>query len=218
MVNFWKDGVLSTIYPYIKKKEVLDIGCVDHDIRRRNKSRIWPHGFFKKYTKSVSGIDILEKDVNFLKKEGYDVSCQNAESFSFKSKFDVIFAGELIEHLSNPGNFLDRCHNHLKDDGYLILTTPNAFCGFRWLEMVYKYTNNPHASKAKEHTVWFSPEVIEVLLERHGFKIERLDYAYYPFLRKDTFKWKILKVLIKLTNKKFKDTMIVIARPSDKKQ
>jgi len=56
-----------------------------------------------------------------------------------------------------------------------------------------------------------------VLLERHRFKIERLDYAYYPFLRKDTFKWKILKVLIKLTNKKFKDTMIIIARPIDKK-
>ena len=25
MVNFWKDGVLSTVYPYIKKKEVLDV-------------------------------------------------------------------------------------------------------------------------------------------------------------------------------------------------
>jgi len=39
-INYTKDGVLLTILPYIKDKEVLDIGCVEHDLERKNKERI----------------------------------------------------------------------------------------------------------------------------------------------------------------------------------
>ncbi len=211
MINFSKDEVLTTILPYIKDKSVLDVGCIDHDLRRKHKSRIWVHDFLKEHAKSVKGIDILKPAIENLRKQGYDVSCQNAESFSFNEKFDVIFAGELIEHLSNPGLFLERCKNHLKKGGLLILTTPNAFCAFRWVEMMYKRTNDPHGSKAREHTVWFAPEVMTVLLERAGFKVKKYYYAYYPFLRKDSFKRRIIKKMVSLAGSKFKDTMIVLA-------
>ena len=40
---------------------------------------------------------------------------------------DGIFAGELIEHLENPGLFLSECKRVLKRNGVIIITTPNPF-------------------------------------------------------------------------------------------
>src|SRR3989344_2076395 len=101
-----KDDILRALLPEIENKKVLDVGCVEHDIKNKNKERIWVHDFLRKHTKQVIGIDILKKDIDILRKQKYDVHFQNAESFHFDEKFDVIFAGELIEHLSNPGVFL----------------------------------------------------------------------------------------------------------------
>jgi 2-polyprenyl-3-methyl-5-hydroxy-6-metoxy-1,4-benzoquinol methylase len=212
MIDFSKDEVLMAIYPYIKGKEILDVGCIDHDLKRKHRSRIWVHDFLKENGKSLEGIDILRSEIEKLKKQNYNVSCQNAESFKFDRKFEVIFAGELIEHLSNPGLFLERCKKHLEKNGLLILTTPNTFCAFRWIEMIYNKTNDPHASKAREHTMWFSPEVMTVLLERAGFEIKKYEYASYPFLRKESIKRRLIKTSINFLGKKFKDTLIVFAK------
>src|SRR3989344_3969940 len=113
-IDFSRDGVLKTIYPIVKGKDVLDVGCIEHDLDRKNKERIWVHDFLRENAKNVTGIDILEDDIKKLKWQGYDVHCMNAEKFNFNKKFDVIFAGELIEHLSNPGLFLEKCKKHLK--------------------------------------------------------------------------------------------------------
>ena len=50
----------------------------------------------------------------------------NAKYF-FKNTFDTIIGGELIEHLECPASFLRACHKILKDDGQLLLTTPNPY-------------------------------------------------------------------------------------------
>ena len=46
-------------------------------------------------------MDILSSEENVLKK-GYNIIKGNAEIFDFEEEFDIIIAGELIEHLSNP--------------------------------------------------------------------------------------------------------------------
>jgi len=38
---------------------------------------------------------------------------------------DLVFAGECIEHIEHTRSFLDEIHRVLKDDGVLIVTTPN---------------------------------------------------------------------------------------------
>ena len=215
MINYKKDQILKTIYPYIKGKNVLDVGCTEHELDRRHKTRPWAHDFLRQYARSVKGIDILESAINQLKKEGYDVSCQNAETFSFKEKFDVIFAGELIEHVSNPGLFIGRCAKHLKSEGLLIMTMLNSFNAFRLAEVLYKRTNDPHASKHDEHCAWYSPEVLKQLLLRYNFEIVKIEYTDYPFIRKDPLKYKLVKGLARILDPKkgkFKDTLIVFAR------
>lgn len=44
---------------------------------------------------------------------------------SFEPKFDVVIAGELIEHLFEPISFLRSCRGALATGGLLVLSTPN---------------------------------------------------------------------------------------------
>lgn len=88
----------------------------------------------------------------------------DVESHDFGCPFEAIVAGDVIEHLSNPGRFLDNCRRHLEDDGLLILTTPNA----KW-PTVFLRPNPTHA-------LWHDRHTLTHLLARHGFRIVHLQY------------------------------------------
>ena len=49
----------------------------------------------------------------------------NKETLFNTKEFDIIFAGEIIEHSYDDSRFLRECKRMLKDDGIMILTTPN---------------------------------------------------------------------------------------------
>lgn len=59
-----------------------------------------------------------------------DLQCLQAnaqESIPFADRsFDLIVAVEIIEHLENPWKFLRECLRVLRDDGQLIITSPNV--------------------------------------------------------------------------------------------
>ena len=107
-------GLFDIILPYIKDKDVLDLGCVNHDSKLKD-DPLWVHGFLNKNC-DVLGVDILWEGIKDLFKDGYNVVCGDAENINLEKKFDVIVAGELIEHLSNQGLFLNNCRRHLKEE------------------------------------------------------------------------------------------------------
>jgi SAM-dependent methyltransferase len=81
--------------------------------------------------------------------------------------FDTIIAGELIEHLDNPVQFLSDCYHILNPDGRLILSTPNPYYPpVVWLERLmirrFFYT--------QEHVFIFLPRFLVRLMERQGFQ------------------------------------------------
>ncbi len=212
-IDFSKDEVLRTIYPYIKNKDVLDIGCVEHTLNVKHKERIWVHDFLKEHARYVTGIDIQQKDIETLQSQGYDVSCQNAENFHFEKKFEVIFAGELIEHLNNPGLFLENCRQHLTENGMLIVTTPNAFSITRFLHILKDGTNDPVVND--EHAYWFSPTVLRQLFARYDLTIEHALYAHYPQIS-PRFEHRIISFLCGIFGKRFKEVLIVTAKVGQK--
>lgn len=203
-----QDPILKLITDYIKDKTVLDIGCVEHNLENRNKDRLWAHKYITKNSKKTVGIDIQNEAIKKLKEEGYNVYHQNAENFELHMEFDVIFAGEIIEHLSNPGLFLERVKKHLSKDGLLIITTPNAFSVYRLLGIIKRFTNDPLVNG--EHVCWYSPKVIKQLLVRHNYFIKKLTFTNYPFIDP-----KITSVLsnyiCNIIGTKFRETMIVVA-------
>src|SRR2546425_668510 len=89
--------------------------------------------------------------LEWMRSEGYEVMVLDAERIpAGGEKFDSIVAGELIEHLANPGMFLKSARARLRPDSQLILTTPNPF----GILYVLAFVKNDRRAFNREHTCW----------------------------------------------------------------
>jgi 2-polyprenyl-3-methyl-5-hydroxy-6-metoxy-1,4-benzoquinol methylase len=157
-------AVLEQVEP---TDNVLDIGVVQHD-SDYEKTENWLHKHLDRKCIDILGIDILPDEIEKLQERGYNVQVADAEQFDLPDTYDTIVAGELIEHLSNPGDFLDNCYNHLRPGGELILTTPNVW-GIVYLKRLAfpgEVNCNP------EHTCWYDSRTLRQFLERHGYEVD----------------------------------------------
>jgi len=165
---------LPVIKKYCKNKVVLDIGCVAHKADKE-KNTYWLHKQIRKVAKKIVGIDIQEEEVKKLVKKGYDIRVGNAEEIGLKNRnFEVVVAGEFIEHISNKGKFLENMYNHLSKEGVLILTTPSLFALRYQIRNLFSGKIVPN----KEHVCWFDFYTLKNLCERHGFLLKK---SYYHF-------------------------------------
>lgn len=170
------DDRIKYIKPLIENKIVLDLGCCGYYQYLRENSAFeldgWLHNNLRKYAKNVIGIDLSEECVDFLQKKGYNIIKGDVENFDIDQKFDVIIAGEIIEHLSNFQGFFNSIKKHLNDDGILIITTPNVF----YFRQIFFLLIRGHPSVNETHTCWFDEIVLKQLLVRFGFSIENIYY------------------------------------------
>lgn len=99
-------------------KNVLDLGCRDGTL-----TKYYAQG------NKVLGVDI---DKNLLdiaqKKLKIDVKHFDVyDDWKFESKFDVVVAGEILEHLYYPENILKKISQVLNPRGTLLLSVPNGY-------------------------------------------------------------------------------------------
>ncbi len=115
------------------------------------------------------GVDSSEKNTAELLAVGVpNIHIADAHEFSLGVHFDTIVAGEVIEHLEDPGRFLRNVKRNLAPGGRIILTTPYAFC---FAYTLYAWLNFPKTYSNPEHTMWFCPETMSVLAERSGLAV-----------------------------------------------
>lgn len=81
--------------------------------------------------------------------------------------YNVVHASHVIEHLQDPGAFLDEAFRLLKPNGYLLLITPNS------ASLQAKIMRENWRSAIADHMVLFSRKTLSLLLEKHGFRVER---------------------------------------------
>lgn len=163
---------LEAILKYIKNKDILDIGSIQHDIIL-SKSKNWLFAFLNKHGHSVLGIDFLEEEVKKAQNKGYNIIYGNAQTINLNRKFEVIVAANIIEHLSNPGIFLENMKKHLTPKGRLIISTNNnsGFDCFYDSLILGFIPNNP------EHTCWYDFVTLKELTQRGGLSIEEVIYS-----------------------------------------
>ena len=162
---------------YIKNKDVLDLGCIDVGKRKlKQRFNIWIHDFIREHSKYCLGVDVNKKEIANLQRKGYNIIHGNVEKLNLNRKFDVVFAGELIEHLNNLGLFLNSVKKHLKKDGYFILTTPNPFFFMYSIRIIL----NTDLKINPTHTGWFDIQTVTKLLRDHGFKVEKTIFINKP--------------------------------------
>lgn len=78
---------------------------------------------------------------------------------------EVVICGEVIEHLSNPGWFLDRLRKAYTCP--VIITVPNAFGDGGRGSLAQQNLENCNL----DHVAWYSHRTIKTLLERAGYSI-----------------------------------------------
>jgi hypothetical protein len=134
-------------------KTVLHVGCAGP-----------LHGLISKAAKKLYGIDRVYV-------EGENIYTMDVERDELPQlpDVDLVVCAEILEHLSNPGSFLDRIRLMRVP---MIVTVPNAFCdiGPRWLKDGYENVN-------AEHVCYYSYMTAKTLLERHGFEISEWYWA-----------------------------------------
>jgi ubiquinone/menaquinone biosynthesis C-methylase UbiE len=104
----------------VRGEVMIDIGCGDGTVTKQLAESIG--------AKEVWGVDISERSLDVARSKGIETLKLdiNHETLPFPDNtVDVVTGIEIIEHLVNPDNFLKESYRVLKDNGYLILSTPN---------------------------------------------------------------------------------------------
>lgn len=89
-------------------------------------------------------------------------------------RFDLVSAIEVIEHLENPGRFLDKVAQRLASGGYFLVTTPNIE-SIRARLRFFLTGRLPHFDQKAEptHVHPWTLEGLRRMASRHGMTIVR---------------------------------------------
>jgi 2-polyprenyl-3-methyl-5-hydroxy-6-metoxy-1,4-benzoquinol methylase len=171
-----------------RARRVLHLGCLDWPIQReRLANGTWLHGKLTEVAAELVGIDLAADAILEVQSQGYGHNIHRGDAehldevASRFGRFDVVVAGELIEHLNNPGLFLESAKAVLSPDGRLLITTPNAFCLRRFLRV-------PFGSESvhRDHVSYYSHATLSTLAQRFGYEtVHRASYRMpgtRPFL------------------------------------
>jgi len=129
----------------------------------------WLHKHLVANHDRVIGVDYLADEVQTLNEKGYEVYQADVETMTLSVSADTVVAGELIEHVANPGKMLDRVREHLKEGGSFVLSTPNPWAFVHLRRHIDGSYDINH-----EHVAWYGPQTLRQLLNRHGFEIEAM--------------------------------------------
>jgi 2-polyprenyl-3-methyl-5-hydroxy-6-metoxy-1,4-benzoquinol methylase len=144
-------------------RSVLDLGCIDHSAETALAlGHAWLHARIARVARSCVGVDVLADEARALNERGYDIRVADVEQLSLDATFEVIVAGDLIEHLSNIGTFLEAVSQHMDSTSVFIVTTPNPYN----IEQVANGVFRNKTFVNEEHTVAIDPKAMYQLVAR----------------------------------------------------
>lgn len=159
-------------------RKTLHLGCADSPFTEtaiKNGSLL--HFELMDAASELYGFDNDPAAIETLRFHGVkNLVAANLERLSdidFNETFDVIVAGEVIEHLSNPGLFLQGIGRFLRPEGKLIISTVNAYCAFRFAMLAISGRGGRNEPIHPDHTAYYSYKTLKLLLERNGLTIEK---------------------------------------------
>jgi len=152
-----------------KEKNILDIGCYDGTFLFLVKNK--KNKFY--------GIETSDYGVRESRKKGIAVErffIDDKTKLPFKNDFfDLVIAGEIIEHIYDTDFFLREIYRLLKKDGFLLISTPNIASFGRRLMLFFGLNPiieiSPNEQNSSGHIRYFTFRTLKKLLKKHGFKI-----------------------------------------------
>ncbi len=168
----WSDHKIAFFTKFAKGKSVLDLGCVMHN-PETCKSRFWVHKALREVASELVGLDLYEDGIRFLNERGFNVIPGDATNFNLGRTFDVIVAGDIMEHLDNFAGFLESCKNHMHAESRLLITSANPWF---WKNIVKACLYKEVPNNA-EHTCWLCPRTVRQTVQRFGLGLGEISFG-----------------------------------------
>jgi 2-polyprenyl-3-methyl-5-hydroxy-6-metoxy-1,4-benzoquinol methylase len=151
-------------------RRVLHLGCAASPFTLHQiASGTLLHASVTKVARECVGVDLDASALASLERHGFGNLVQaDVEALThvkLGEPFELIIAGELLEHLSNPGRCLDGLRPVLAPRGEILITVPNAF-GLKALLRVAAGIELVH----QDHVCYFSVRTLARLCEAHAFE------------------------------------------------
>ncbi|MFH1458679.1 MAG: class I SAM-dependent methyltransferase [Candidatus Omnitrophota bacterium] len=176
-----------------KRGKVLDLGCGDGDYAKR----LIDLGY------DVIAGDIDDKRFKYHQEIEFR-HCDITKEMPFPGNtFDYILLMEVVEHLKNPYAVIPEVNRIMKNNGFLIISTPNILnlkSRLRFLfEGSYEYfrepaldqVNNPREVVFNLHLFPYRYQELEYLLSACGFKASNI----FTSIREGYWQWFLLPII-----------------------
>ena len=153
------NNLLIKLQSFRKNNAVFDIGCGAGQFLSVAKKMNW----------QAKGVEISPYAVKVCKDFNLDVSCQDFLQAKIQHNYyDIVTMFEVLEHLTQPREYLLKANKILRKGGVIIITTPNFNCLTRIL--LRERWRLIH----KEHLFYFTPASFKKLIHDTNFKVLEL--------------------------------------------
>lgn len=158
--------------------KVLDVGC---------SSGHFGQVLIERKNCTVDGIEIDNDDAVRAREHLRNVFVLDIERDGLSdldTDYDVIYFGDVIEHLVQPAKALAKIKNLLKPTGTLVFSVPNmAHVAVRLALLEGKFEYSETGLLDKTHLHYYDREELERVLHEAGFELVGLDYVRKDYPR-----------------------------------
>jgi Methyltransferase domain len=159
---------------FIKKscegKKVLHLGCTNYPYTQDSiDNKMLLHFELEKVAKELYGFDFDQAGLDILEsangKNLFRADLEKLDEVQLSDTFDVIIAGEMIEHLSNPGLFLQGIKRFMNADTN------------RFLIYGLRGKGGKNEPVHPDHVAYYSYKTLSLILEREDIEVRKF-YFY----------------------------------------
>lgn len=150
-------------------KGVLDIGCQSGDLCSE----------LRKLGHDAHGVEIEPELISAAQKKYPSMDFRVADCSAAiphpNGFFDVVWAGNVIEHITSTGSFLREINRVLKPGGHFLLTTPLHSLAKNLYIVLFRFEK--HFNPEFSHYRFYTKGSLSRVLTKYGFEICAVDYV-----------------------------------------
>ncbi|MEO6629851.1 MAG: methyltransferase domain-containing protein [Aquihabitans sp.] len=164
-------------------RRVLHLGCANAPYTLESLTAgVLLHDRIAAVATELSGLDTDSDSIQQLRSRGHDRlvvgDLTELAVDDLPGPFDLIIAGEIIEHVDDPGRFLRALHGLLeRDDSTLVLTTINAYGLVRFVQYAWPRRGPLREPVHPDHVAYYSLQTLSLLCRRAGLTVT--ETAFY---------------------------------------